>query len=54
MPTYEFICQKCSNKFALTMKIAQYEKKRVRCPKCNGTKVSQRISSFQTITSKKS
>ena len=54
MPTYDFICQKCDKKFVLIMKIAEHEKKKVRCPKCNGTKVSQRITSFQTITSKKS
>jgi len=54
MPTYEFFCEKCNRKFTLTMKLSEYNKKRFRCPKCKGTKVQQRVSSFQTITSKKS
>lgn len=54
MPTYEFRCEKCNKRFSLTMKISEYEKLKVRCPKCKGTKAKQEISSFQTITSKKS
>lgn len=54
MPTYEFTCEKCKKKFSLTMAIAEYEKKKFRCPKCKATKVRQIISSFQTVTSKKS
>ena len=54
MPTYEFICEKCKKRFALTMKISEYEKKKYRCPKCKSKKVKQQITSFQTITSSKS
>lgn len=54
MPTYEFVCEKCDKNFVLTIKISEYEKKKFQCPKCKSTKVKQRISSFQTITSKKS
>ena len=54
MPTYEFMCEKCKKKFTLTMTVVEYEKKKGRCPKCKGRKVKQLISSFQTITSKKS
>lgn len=54
MPTYEFICEKCNKPFTLMMKISEYEKTKVRCPKCKSTRVKQHISTFQTITSKKS
>ena len=54
MPTYEFVCEKCNKTFALTMSLADYEKKKIKCPKCGKGKVKQLISSFQTVTSKKS
>jgi putative FmdB family regulatory protein len=53
MPKYEFICEECSKKFTLTMRVSEYEKKKVTCPNCKSKKVRQLISSFQTITSKK-
>jgi putative FmdB family regulatory protein len=54
MPVYEFICKKCNGGFSETLKVSEYEKRKFRCPKCRSTKVEQQISSFQTITSKKS
>jgi putative FmdB family regulatory protein len=55
MPTYEFMCEKCKKIFPLLMSISEYEKKKkFRCPKCKSTRVKQQISSFQTVTSKKS
>ncbi len=54
MPTYEFMCNKCNKPFTLLLSIAEYEKKKIRCPKCKSTRVKQQITSFQTITSKKS
>jgi len=54
MPTYDFLCGKCRKKFSLTMSVSEYEKTKVQCPKCKSKEVKQRISSFQTITSKKS
>lgn len=54
MPRYDFICEKCTKSFTLDMKVAEYEKKKFRCPKCNSVKIKQQIISFQTITSKKS
>jgi putative FmdB family regulatory protein len=54
MPTYEFVCEKCRKAFALTMKISEYERKKPSCPKCKSRKVRRQITSFQTITSKKS
>ena len=54
MPTYEYICEKCKKPFSLIMRIAEYEKKKIRCPKCKSVRVKQQITSFQAITSKKS
>lgn len=54
MPVYEFICQKCDTDFSLEMKVSEYEKKKVTCQKCKSEKVKRKISTFQTITSKKS
>lgn len=54
MPIYEFECEECKNHFELSMKVTEVEKPKVVCPKCNSKKVRQTISSFQTITSKKS
>ncbi len=54
MPTYEFICEKCKKSFTLTIKVTEYEKKKFQCPKCKSSKVKQQITSFETITSKKS
>jgi len=54
MPEYEFICENCKKPFTLTMKFSEYEKRKVKCPTCKSTKVRQQVTSFQTITSKKS
>ena len=54
MPTYEFYCEKCKKAFELTMKIAEYEKKKPRCPACKGAKVKQQVAAFEAITSRKS
>lgn len=54
MPTYEFVCEQCNKTFTLTMGVSEYEKKKIHCPKCKGKKTKQLISSFQTVTSKKS
>lgn len=54
MPIYDFVCNKCKKKFSLTMSVSEYEKKKFQCPKCQSKDVQQKISSFQTITSKKS
>ena len=54
MPVYEFICQKCDHDFSLFITISEYEKKKFTCPKCESDRVKRKLSSFQTITSKKS
>jgi putative FmdB family regulatory protein len=55
MPTYEFFCEKCKKSYELAMRIADIEKRKTfRCPECKSTRFRRQISSFQTITSKKS
>lgn len=54
MPTYEYVCRKCNNKFSLLMSVSDHEKKKARCPKCKSTQVEQELASFFVVTSKKS
>lgn len=54
MPTYEYICNKCGEKFTLVMTLAEYEEKKARCPKCDTEDVEQQYNTFFAVTSKKS
>ena len=54
MPTYDFQCDKCGKKFSQIMTISEYEKAKLVCPHCKSKKISQRITGFTAITSKKS
>ena len=54
MPFYDFFCVKCKKKFTIQLRLADYDKKKYKCPKCNSKKVKQLISVFQINTSRKS
>jgi len=54
MPTYEYLCPKCKKKFAVILSIKDHDVGKAKCPKCGGKKLEQRITSFQTKTSRKS
>jgi putative FmdB family regulatory protein len=54
MPRYEFQCEACKKVFTVQLTLAEYDKKDVHCPKCKSQKVKQRITVFQTKTSRKS
>ncbi|MGD8371087.1 MAG: zinc ribbon domain-containing protein [Syntrophobacterales bacterium] len=54
MPTYEYQCQSCKKIFAVVMSISEYEKGKVKCPKCGKGRVKQQITEFMVQTSKKS
>ncbi len=54
MPRYEFLCEKCTKPFELTMTFAEREKAKVECPRCKGTKVVPRLGGFMAQTAKKS
>lgn len=54
MPTYEYECDDCKNKFTLIQRISEHGKTKTTCPKCKSAKVKQSISVFTTKTSRKS
>ena len=54
MPTYEYKCLDCKKPFEVIMSIREYEKGKVKCPKCGSRKVEQQFSTVYAITSKKS
>jgi putative FmdB family regulatory protein len=54
MPTYEYRCLNCKKRFEVMMSVSEYEKGKVKCPKCGKRKVAQQISEFMIQTSKKS
>jgi putative FmdB family regulatory protein len=54
MPTYEYRCDKCRHEFTVILTVSEHGSKRISCPKCKGRKLTQQISGFHPITSKKS
>ena len=54
MPTYEYQCLSCKKIFTLIMSISEYEKGKVKCPKCGKGRVKQQITEFMVQTSRKS
>jgi putative FmdB family regulatory protein len=56
MPTYEFDCEKCANRFTLILTMREYEKERqgLRCPKCKSKRITQALSLFAAKTTHKS
>jgi putative FmdB family regulatory protein len=54
MPQYEFFCASCEKTFSTTLTLAEYEKGKIVCPKCGGRKLTQRVTAFYAVTSKKS
>ncbi len=41
MPTYEYQCEACKNEFLLVLSIAEHEKGKAACPKCQSEQVKQ-------------
>lgn len=54
MPRYEFCCEDCKKPFELILSLAEYEKSKIKCPKCGSEHVQQEAAAFFTVTSKKS
>ncbi|MGA7394341.1 MAG: FmdB family zinc ribbon protein [Terrimicrobiaceae bacterium] len=46
MPLYEYVCRKCTNKFAEVSTIKEYETKKVSCPRCQSTDLEKVIEPF--------
>ena len=54
MPQYVFLCQDCNKEFARFLHIADLEKGGIVCPHCGGKRVTQQVSAFSAVTSRKS
>jgi putative FmdB family regulatory protein len=54
MPTYDYRCEKCKEEFSVILTVSEHEGKKVSCPKCKGKKLTQQITGFHAITSRKS
>ena len=54
MPHYEYLCQACNKKFTLVISVADRDKGKIKCPKCQSAKVEQQWAAFFATTSKKS
>ncbi|MBO8138576.1 MAG: zinc ribbon domain-containing protein [Desulfotomaculum sp.] len=46
MPTYDFKCKDCGNKFTVIVSIS--EKDKVKCPKCQSSNIQQLLTGFFT------
>jgi putative FmdB family regulatory protein len=54
MPTYDYSCQKCGHTFQRIEKITEHGEKKVKCPECKSTRVTQVFGSVFVKTGKKS
>ncbi|MBN2721130.1 MAG: zinc ribbon domain-containing protein [Proteobacteria bacterium] len=54
MPTYEFRCSACRKTFAVTMKVADFDRAKIKCPRCGKKDINQVFSNFSVKTSRKS
>jgi len=51
MPIYEYICQKCQERFELRRRIVDSDSD-IRCPRCGAEKPQRIISAFTTGSNK--
>jgi len=54
MPVYDFTCRECRKRFSVTKPVAEYDPKKIACPKCKSRKVHRRWGSVFAKTSSKS
>ena len=54
MPNYQYHCEQCGETFERTETITEHGRSKVKCPKCEGKKVTQIPGRFHVVTSKKS
>jgi putative FmdB family regulatory protein len=53
MPCYEFYCEDCKKPFEVILSLAEYEKDKIKCPKCGHEHIRQEAAAFFAVTSKK-
>ena len=51
MPTYDFICNNCNERFDVFLTFAEYGKKRVSCTQCNSKNVRRRMTKVRIAKS---
>jgi putative FmdB family regulatory protein len=54
MPTYDFICNNCNQRFEVFLTFAEYGKKPVTCAHCNSKKVRRRMTRVRIAKSEES
>ncbi|NRB38757.1 MAG: zinc ribbon domain-containing protein [Pseudomonadales bacterium] len=54
MPSYQFQCEKCGNRFSIVESMSQHEKHQEKCPQCSSAELKTRLSAVYVKTSKKS
>ena len=54
MPTYDFICNKCNQRFDIFLTFAEYGKKTVTCAHCGSKNVRRRMTKIRIAKSEES
>lgn len=54
MPTYDFVCLKCNERFDVFLTFSEYGKKRVNCAHCGSDKVRRRMTEVRVAKSEES
>jgi putative FmdB family regulatory protein len=54
MPTYDFICNNCDQRFDVFLTFAEYGKKKVSCTHCNSKNVRRRMTKVRIAKSEES
>ena len=53
MPTYDFICNKCSQRFDVFLTYSEYGKKTVKCAHCGSKDVRRRMTKVRIANRRK-
>lgn len=54
MPTYDFICTDCGQRFDIFLSYSEYGAKKVQCPHCNSLNVRRRMTRVRIAKSEES
>lgn len=54
MPTYDFICNDCNQRFDVFLTFAEYGKKKISCAHCNSKNVRRRMTRVRVAKSEES
>lgn len=49
MPTYEFTCQKCSQRFSISLTYSEYEQAIIRCSHCGSEDITRKIGRIRVM-----